>query len=89
MIRPILLAAALSVPALSAGPALAQSAADQQAMIAAIAANGCRVTAQNNAAILGAAGLSEDVAAAVVQALIDSGRAAVEGGILVLKTGGC
>lgn len=89
MTRPILPAAALALAALSAGPAPAQSAADQQAMIAAIAANGCRVTAQNNGAILQTAGLSEDVAAAVVQALIDSGRAAVEGGVLVLKTGGC
>ena len=86
MIRAILLAA---VVALSAGAAPAQSAADQQAMIAAIAANGCRVTPSNNAAILGAAGLSEDAARAVVQALLDSGRAAVEGGVLVLKTGGC
>jgi hypothetical protein len=86
MTRMTLLSAALAA---AAAPALAQGAADQQAMIAAIASNGCRVTAENNAAILRAAGLSEDVAAAVVQALIDSGRAAVEGGVLVLKTGGC
>jgi hypothetical protein len=86
MTRAILLAAVLALPA---WPVLAQSEAEQQAMIAAIAANGCRVTPSNNSAILGAAGLSEDAARAVVQALIDSGRAAVEGGVLVLKTGGC
>jgi hypothetical protein len=86
MMRRLILATALAAGPL---PALAQGAADQQAMIAAIAANGCRVTAENNAAVLRAAGLNEDVAAAVVQALIDSGRAAVEGGVLVLKTGGC
>jgi hypothetical protein len=86
MTRAILLAAVLALPA---GTALAQSSADQVAMIAAIAANGCRVTPANNAAILSAAGLSEDAARAVVQALLDSGRAAVEGGVLVLKTGGC
>lgn len=87
MFRPILLAAAIASAGI--GAAQAQGAADQQAMIDAIAANGCRVTPANNSAILAAAGLSEDVARAVVQALLDSGRAAVEGGVLVLKTGGC
>lgn len=70
-------------------PAVAQSAADKTAMVDAIAAAGCRVNAGNNAAILGAAGISEDAAAAVVQSLLDSGEAAIVGGDLVLKTGPC
>ncbi len=70
-------------------PAAAQSPAEKQAMVAAIAAAGCRVNATNNAAVLGSAGVSEDAAAAVVQSLLDSGEAVVEGGDLVLKTGGC
>lgn len=86
-IRPhALLVAALAMAAL---PALAQSAAEKDAMVKAIAAAGCRVTASNNAAILGASGLSEDAARAVVEALIASGEAVPEGGDLVLKTGGC
>ncbi len=72
-----------------AQPALAQSAAEKQALVAAIASAGCRVNAGNNAQILNAAGVSEDVAAAIVQALLDSGEAVREGGDLVLRTGGC
>lgn len=81
-----LVAAALAMAAL---PVLAQSAADKSAMVAAIAAAGCRVNAGNNAAILQTSGLSEDAARAVVEALIASGEAVPEGGDLVLKTGGC
>lgn len=84
--RTFLVLAALSLPAM---PALAQSASEKQAVVAAIAAAGCRVTAGNNAQVLGAAGVSEDVAAAVVQGLLDSGEAVREGGDLVLRTGGC
>lgn len=86
MTRAFALAAALAVAAI---PAVAQSAADRQAMIDAIAAAGCRVDSQNNAAVLQAAGLGEDAAAAVVQALLDSGEAVIEAGVLVLKTAGC
>jgi len=82
-----LLAAVALAPA--ALPAAAQSADERAAMVRAIAAAGCRVTAANNGAILQSAGLDEDRAAAVVQSLIDSGQASVEGGDLVLKTGGC
>lgn len=86
MVRTLVLAMTLAA---SAAPALAQSAADKQAMIAAIAAAGCRVNSGNNAAILSSAGISEDAAAAVVQGLLDSGEAVTEGGELVLKIGGC
>ena len=55
----------------------------------AIASAGCRVNAGNNAQVLSAAGVSEDAAAAIVQALLDSGEAVREGGDLVLRTGGC
>lgn len=79
----------LAAFAAAATPALAQSGAEKQAMVAAIAAAGCRVNAGNNTAVLRAAGLSEDAAAAVVQSLLDSGEAVTEGGDLVLKTGGC
>ena len=87
ILRTLSLAAALG--AALAGPAAAESAAEKAAMISAIAAAGCQVTGANNAAILSAAGLSEDAAAAVVQSLLDAGQARIEGGVLVLKTGGC
>jgi hypothetical protein len=86
MIRTLTLGAALAAAGL---PVLAQSAEQKSAMVSAIAAAGCRVNATNNAAVLSSAGLSEDQAAAVVQSLLDSGEAAVEGGDLVLKTAGC
>lgn len=88
-----LLIAALGLAAL---PALAQTAEtpaapDPQtaALQAAIEANGCRVTAENNAAILEAAGLAEADAATVVQALLDSGLAVIDGGALVLISENC
>ncbi|MDH3263522.1 MAG: hypothetical protein OEM24_05950 [Paracoccaceae bacterium] len=86
MMRTLALAALLATAGL---PVLAQSAEQKSAMVSAIAAAGCRVNASNNASVLSAAGLTEDQAAAVVQSLLDSGEAAVEGGDLVLKTGGC
>lgn len=72
-----------------AGPAAAQTAAQTDALIAAIAAAGCEVREDNNSAILAAAGLTQDQAGAVVAALLNDGRAAVEGGNLRLKVAGC
>ena len=86
MIRKLALAAAIGLAAL---PGHAQSAAEKAAMVQAIAAAGCRVTAQNNASVLASAGLSEDAAAAVVQNLLNSGEAVIQSGDLVLKTGAC
>jgi len=86
MIRKLALAAAIGLVAL---PGLAQSASEKAAMVQAIAAAGCRVTAQNNASVLATAGLSEDAAAAVVQSLLNSGEAVIQNGDLVLKTGAC
>ncbi len=78
-----------AIVAALAMPALAQSAADKAAVIRAIASAGCRVNAGNNAQVLAAAGIGEDRAAAVVQALLNSGEAVSMGGDLVLKTGPC
>jgi protein-disulfide isomerase-like protein with CxxC motif len=87
MIRPLILAAASGLLAL---PALAQATDAQiSALQQAIEANGCRVTAENNAAILAAAGLAEADAATVVQALLEAGAAVIENGELVLKGENC
>lgn len=87
MIRTLILAAALGLPAL---PVLAQATEEQKtALRAAIEANGCRVTAENNAMILESAGLAEADAATVVQALLEAGQAQIENGELVLKTEAC
>lgn len=81
---------ALAVFTLGALPALAQATEEQKsALQAAIEANGCRVTGENNAAILAAAGLAEADAATVVQALLDAGLAVIEGGALVLISDSC
>lgn len=86
MIRPLALAA-LTLAAL---PAHAQATDEQKAALqTAIQENGCRVTAENNATILQAAGLAEADAATVVQALLESGLAVIEGGALVLISEGC
>lgn len=86
MIRPI----ALAVLTLAALPALAQATEEQKsALQAAIEANGCRVTGENNAAILAAAGLAEADAATVVQALLEAGLAVIDGGALVLISDNC
>ena len=79
----------LALGAALAGPAGAQTAAQAEALIAAIAAAGCEVREDNNASVLAAAGLTQDQASAVVAALLNDGRAAVEGGNLRLKTAGC
>jgi len=87
MIRTLTLAAAFGLVAL---PVLAQASDEQKAALrAAIADNGCRVTAGNNAAILTAAGLAEADAATVVQALLEAGEARIEAGELVLESGAC
>jgi len=87
MIRTLALAATLG---LAATAALAQATPEQQsALQAAIEANGCRVTAENNSAILSSAGLAEADAATVVQALINTGNAVIENGELVLKSAKC
>jgi hypothetical protein len=86
MIRPI----ALAVLTMTAMPALAQATEDQKtALQAAIEANGCRVTGENNAAILQEAGLAEADAATVVQALLEAGLAVIDGGALVLISEAC
>jgi hypothetical protein len=87
MIRFHALVAALTLVAL---PALAQATEEQKsALQAAIQANGCRVTAENNAAVLEAAGLAEADAATVVQALLDAGLAVIDSGALVLISDNC
>lgn len=87
MIRIIGLAATFGLAAL---PVFAQVTEEQQtAITTAIEENGCRVTAENNAAILEAAGLTEADAATVVQALINAGNAMIEDGELVLKSDAC
>jgi hypothetical protein len=87
MTRPLILAAAL---ALSALPTLAQVTDEQKAALAAaIETNGCKVTAENNAAILEAAGLAEADAQTVVQTLLEAGEAVIENGELVLKSEAC
>ncbi len=61
------------------------------ALLAAIAAEGCVVTEDNNAAILDAAGLGVDEARRIVLTLLADGRAepAAGGEDLRLTTGGC
>jgi len=87
MNRTLILAAALG---LAATAAFAQASPEQQAALqASIEANGCRVTADNNSAILAAAGLAEADAATVVQALLNTGNAVIENGELVLKSAKC
>lgn len=87
MIRAIGAAVLISV---AVGPAMAQVTEEQiTAITAAIEANGCKVTAQNNDTILQAAGLSEADATTVVQALIQAGSAVIEDGELLLKSENC
>lgn len=86
MIRSVITAGVIVV---LAGPVLAQSAAEKDAMLGAIAAAGCRVNAGNNASVLSAAGISEEAASVIVQELLNSGEAEIVGGDLVLKTGPC
>jgi hypothetical protein len=86
MIRSFVLVAAL----LGAGMAQAQATPEKvEALIKAIAENGCEVTPDNNAAILAAAGLGDDDAQAVVATLLGLGSATIEDGKLRLKTAGC
>ena len=86
MIRPI----ALALLMLSPLPVMAQATEEQKAALqAAIQANGCRVTGENNAAILQEAGLAEADAATAVQALLEAGLAVIDGGALVLISDAC
>ena len=87
MFRSFLAAAALT---LAAGAAQAQATPEQvQALVKAIAEAGCVVNADNNAAILSAAGLQGQDAQVVVNALLGLGQAEIVDGNLKLKTAGC
>jgi hypothetical protein len=73
-----------------AGAAQAQATPEQvQKLVEAIAANGCVVNADNNSAILAAAGLQDQDAQVVVNALLGLGQAEIVDGNLRLKTAGC
>ena len=86
MVRIIITAAAV----LAAVPAAAQvDEAAKARLITAIVAAGCSVTPDNNGAILSEAGLSEDEAAGIVEAMLEAEEAEAEDDVLVLKTGGC
>lgn len=71
--------------------ASAATATDEQvaALISAITAAGCTVTADNNAQILSAAGLADQDAQVVVSTLLGLGQAEIVEGNLRLKTEGC
>ena len=87
MFRSLGLAALL---ALGAGAAHAQATPEQvENLVKAIVAAGCVVTAENNAAVLSAAGLDKQDASVVVNALLGLGQADIDGGDLRLKTAGC
>ncbi len=76
--------------ALGAGAAQAQATPEQvDKLVKAIVAAGCVVTPDNNAAILAAAGLDQESASVVVNALLGLGQAEIDGGDLRLKTEGC
>lgn len=87
MIRSLGLAAVLLG---AAGAVQAQATPEQvQKLVEVIAANGCVVNAENNAAILAAAGLQDQDAQVVVNALLGLGQAEIVDGNLKLKTAGC
>ncbi len=87
MIR--VLSFALGVSAM-AMPAFAQATeAQKAALAAAIEAADCRVTAENNSEILAAAGLDEEDATIVVQALLETGLAVIDNGALVMISDNC
>lgn len=79
----------LALAFLAAGPATAQSEAEVDALVTAIAAGGCVVSETNEAEVLAASGLTEDAAAAVVMVLMTSGQAVPEGDDLRLVSGPC
>ncbi len=80
---------AIAIFVLVAVPALAQSAADQQRLIAAIEANGCVITEKNNRAILRAAGMNEAEGREAVFALFGAGKLKPQGDDMKLVTGKC
>ena len=71
-------------------PAAQAATAEQaEALIRAIAAAGCEVREDNNAAVLAAAGVDAELAAEIVTAMLADGRAEVTDRGLKLRTGGC
>lgn len=83
-------AASALVLALGAGAVQAQATPEQvDKLVKAIVAAGCVVTADNNAEILAAAGLNQESASVVVNALLGLGQAEIVGGDLRLKTEEC
>ncbi len=83
MIRPTLLFCILATTA------HAQETAQEHRLIAAIEAAGCVVTEANEAAILAAAQLDENVAMAIVKLWMSDGRAIPQDDDLRLVTGAC
>lgn len=83
-------ALAALILSLGAGAVQAQATPDQvDKLVQAIVAAGCVVTADNNAEILAAAGLNQESASVVVNALLGLGQAEIVGGDLRLKTEEC
>jgi hypothetical protein len=80
--------------ALAASPALSQDApseAEREAFIAAITANGCRMTEAEAPIKLPAVGIDKDTSSAITDALLAEGLAEVDEDrqVLTLKTEGC
>jgi hypothetical protein len=77
---------------LAPGSALAQTEptdAQRAAFIEAIAANGCKMTEEEAAVKLPAAGITQELSGAIVDALIEDGSAVVEGVTLTLNAEVC
>ena len=71
------------------GQAAGADPAAKEKLLAVIVKHGCKVTENNNEAILAEAGLQEAQAKSIVEALFAKGEAVTEGGDMVLKTEGC
>lgn len=75
---------------LGAAAAHAQATPEQvEKLVQAIVAAGCVVTPDNNATILSEAGLNQESASVVVNALLGLGQAEIVDGDLRLKTAEC
>ncbi|MGL4236017.1 hypothetical protein [Tabrizicola sp.] len=79
---------------LIAGPALAQqepTEAQREAFIAAVKANGCRMTEQQAPDLLPSVGIDQETSAAIVNDLVTEGLAELnrDRELLILKTEGC
>ncbi len=86
--RALLLALSVATPALAQdGP----TEAEREAFIAAITANGCRMTEEEAPTKLPAVGIDKETSGAIVDDLIAEGLAELEDGseALILKTKGC